>query len=864
MNSLQLKNQIIEWLEAQPYWFQFAGNQILEGSEIDETLLEPSYCFFKEENRLKESENEYIPIEFNKIAFAEAAVSSNLSLREIKNIENVNALATGQSIEINENLTIVYGNNGSGKSGYIRLLNNAFNSRGDKNIFANVFSEAPAGGPPKCGFIFQSTDEPYEKSYPADKNNHEFSQFAVFDSQSVKVHLDNDNQLNFTPSGFDFFEKTLYLFDELKARLNSEITEARIKNSYTVHFLNENEISSVIQSLSAQSNETDLIRLADFTEVDIVRLEEIRTKIVELKALNIQEKIADYEKLLKELSDFMQQQQSILNLLSKEKIDYYIDLINSFHRWQAVSNEEGIKSLESYSIDQIGSQSWRDFIVAARNYADHIEHERWIEDLYPTEKDRCIFCLQPLSPNENNLINLYWQFLRSQAEKELNTIKRYIKNTIIELRNLYPVKFDETTSLYIYLDKFIPELTLKWKGIVANSENVKINIITNLKNLNIELPVNTFTENTNEFEEVSVNIQKEIDYLYIRKPDKEIATLTLQMNNLTDKSLLYKLLPQILELINKYKWAYAAENSLAAFRTNSLTAFQGLLFEQHITDAYTKTFIAECSFLNAPPFVEILQQNKKLRTFRKLSIANKAASQILSEGEQRAISLADFLTEVQLNPNNRGVIFDDPVTSLDHQRRALIAERLVKLSESKQVIIFTHDLLFVNFLKSISAGSAIHSQYHWMEKFSEFAGVVSNNNNPATEGDYKTVKFAEEAWKTSKNSPPEQREKILREGFSSLRTNYEYLIIFDLFKAVVLRFDERVSVDRLKEVVVLPEFTQKLIDKVGRLSRYIEAHLHSDTFVFTKPTSEDLRMEIDEFQKLKNELAEMRKTIIKA
>lgn len=58
---------------------------------------------------------------------------------------------------------------------------------------------------------------------------------------------------------------------------------------------------------------------------------------------------------------------------------------------------------------------------------------------------------------------------------------------------------------------------------------------------------------------------------------------------------------------------------------------------------------------------------------------------------------------------------------------------------------------------------------------------------------------------------------------------------------------QRVSVERLKDVVVLPQFTSKLIDKVGLLSRFIEAHLHSDTFGSPKPTSDDLKKEIDDF-----------------
>ena len=38
---------------------------------------------------------------------------------------------------------------------------------------------------------------------------------------------------------------------------------------------------------------------------------------------------------------------------------------------------------------------------------------------------------------------------------------------------------------------------------------------------------------------------------------------------------------------------------------------------------------------------------------------------ILSEGEKRAVALADFLTEVALDTTSRSIILDDPVTSFD-------------------------------------------------------------------------------------------------------------------------------------------------------------------------------------------------------
>jgi len=334
-------------------------------------------------------------------------------------IENVNALATGQGINIDKNLTVIYGNNGSGKSGYIRLLNNTFNSRGDKSLLGNVFNKT-ASGSPKCKFVFQSTGEPYEREFPTDKGCFEFSQYSTFDTQSVKVHLDKDNQLNFTPSGFEFFDKLMQLYDGLIALFNKDIQGKRPQNSFKLHFQNDNEIKNYIATLGSNSNVEELKKLSIFTDEDTTKIEEITAKIAALKALNVQVQITGLEKFQRDLTLFMEREQLILECLNQENVEYWIGLIETFHKLQALSKAEGIKSLEQYEIDLISSPQWRDFIVAAKNYTVAIEEKRKNNPLYPSEKDHCIFCHQPMSEKENSLINTYWQFLKSESERELN------------------------------------------------------------------------------------------------------------------------------------------------------------------------------------------------------------------------------------------------------------------------------------------------------------------------------------------------------------------------------------------------------------------------------------------------------------
>jgi hypothetical protein len=67
--------------------------------------------------------------------------------------------------------------------------------------------------------------------------------------------------------------------------------------------------------------------------------------------------------------------------------------------------------------------------------------------------------------------------------------------------------------------------------------------------------------------------------------------------------------------------------------------------------------------------------------------------------------------------------------------------------------VFTHDLLFVNFLKNFSEGLGNGFQCHWIECIANHVRIISNNNSPATEGDYKTVKQSTDGMASIEEQP---------------------------------------------------------------------------------------------------------------
>ena len=107
MSEIPLKNQIIAWLKNYDYWFQYASNKLLEREVVTEELATTTYVLFKEDYGLKEKAEKREKINYKEIAISSKSVTEPLELQLIKDIENVNALANGQSISINPKRNII-------------------------------------------------------------------------------------------------------------------------------------------------------------------------------------------------------------------------------------------------------------------------------------------------------------------------------------------------------------------------------------------------------------------------------------------------------------------------------------------------------------------------------------------------------------------------------------------------------------------------------------------------------------------------------------------------------------------------------------------------------------------------------------
>ena len=206
---------------------------------------------------------------------------------------------------------------------------------------------------------------------------------------------------------------------------------------------------------------------------------------------------------------------------------------------------------------------------------------------------------------------------------------------------------------------------------------------------------------------------------------------------------------------------------------------------------------------------------------------NAKKARVLSEGEQTALGLACFLAEVGRLPGRHAIIFDDPVSSLDHVRLRKVAERLVKEAASgRQLIIFTHNLVF--FQEVISASAAANPQVPLLKNLvarsgSNF-GIVTENEEPwiarkVTERIGSLERRVGEI-PNDADFASDSHRKLCKDFYTDLRETWERLVEEVLLGGVVERYGAGVRTQSLRTVLVEDDDYRIIFAAMKRVSEF--------------------------------------------
>lgn len=786
------------------------------------------------------------------------AQASRIWLTSIKDLENVNALKAKQRLVVGKQLTLIYGENGSGKSGYARILKTTARctEKAIEPILPDVFTVASPPAPPKAVFELDlgagPVDVPWQDGQPVPKD---LKRFAVFDSKCARHFLSANNQLSFAPFIFEALRMLGEATDAIKQKFLAEVRRFTPPKPPAFQFmLDQTSVGKAVGAIDDQTNPKTIQTLGQWNEEDAITL---ATKETELAKLKSQSSQTIREGLNREKRDATMLDAKIASIINNLNADIVVLLQQ--HVTEVRTHEQAYQAaaklaLGGSRIEGVGSDAWKSLIEAAATFSTT---EAYKAQSFPATADGalCVLCQQPVGAEAAERLKGFWTFLQDDAAKKRDAAKRNLKDCKENLASIPRAIPPDVAILSEEYEKNHPELWLKTAEFFDSVHKRRTAIENALAGEPWDAIPLLKEEAATLIRELVVALDNKLKAVQDdANAQAEIRKLTADIAELKAREQLAKNLKLVLEHIAAIKTAALAQKAADEIRTNSISLKAKELHTSFITDAFkarVKEYADSVGLRRAK--VAIGEKSERGKVLH--SIAVEGAKQpvspetIFSEGERTAISLAFFLADLGSVADTCGVIFDDPVTSLDHRIREGVVNALVAEAKNRQVIVFTHDLAFYCELVSAATIAQVEATTNHVESFSNTVGhlsvAVPRETLKVTQryGELeKLIKEAEQA------GSPDDFNRAVDRFYSQLRAAWERSVEELLFNRVVQRLQREVMTQNLLGVVIDKDGIMAVFQGMTRGSARTDAHDHAAAAALPTPAPDDLKAHLKELK----------------
>ncbi|MGR3179982.1 MAG: AAA family ATPase [Candidatus Anammoxibacter sp.] len=804
-------------------------------NRIFDKLLEENKLNFDQESKQIE-ENEKVAIN-SAVEEKEEPDNQNLILHKISHKKGVNALIPDQSIPFSPTCTIIYGLNGTGKSGYFRIIHELAGGDQVKDILGNIYKQSESFEVDVEFLLNNQIQDIYEWRDKGKRGIYPFNQIKVFDSEYLPIFLDEkDSTVNIEPLGLNLFQIITGIIDEFKSKIDTLKQKEENRKPDLLPLIELTHLQELQQAFGkVDLTDEDKKLLEDcqtFSDKDSKMLGTLKQQKQDIEKLNTEDrrKVLAQEKLeINELEEHLSNLKNDLESLTKEISKVINDYIDKKKTRDGTKKEiEILKKIPAQNTDE-----WQKFIESAKDYAEKIG------DLSLTKDETCIYCHQRLEKDAQKLVQAYSKYLSDQSQKNFKIIEDNIKELDKKLKNVI-TDFAFSENFTKTLKEIIKEPEDEKKNIkdlvdqlLSNAGQQKIALETFIKNIKSFSPkyiLDVFVVEQ-EISNLSEQKQKALNALQHSKTDKtqKLNNLEKDIQKLEDKQNITKWKEKIGNYFSCCKKIKKYEVANQGIRTKRISDISSIAHEELLTDKIRKSFENELKALGRDIELTLKKTRAdkgKVRT--RLEILGNNVCDILSEGEQKAVGLALFLAELENQNDTSPVVFDDPVSSLDHEVRSKLAERIIKLSKNRQVIIFTHDLLFTSQLVKSGNDENIDFITHVIDRHASGIGRINENSSPKMANMTNLKGKYDKCLLDYDNLDFNHQEMAIASAFDYLRSACECMIEEVLFAGTIQRYDDHVKVQNLEEAVLDRELAQKIVLLHGKISEKAMMHNRSD------------------------------------
>ena len=814
---------LTDWFLGRPKWLTIAANQLSFQTELTDKDISDlaSLCLKETRGELNEQTFSVFPPDFSQVP------TGMLRLSSIQNVEGVNALAPQKPLELGKsksNVTIVYGINGSGKSGYVRLLQHVCGASRLRPLLGNVYLQTPSK--PKATISFELNEKNQSFFWSGHGTCSELTSVDIFDVSYGEFFSNAGEEVNYELPVLSLFSFLVEICTRVGKSLDVMSNAYPSRKPNMPSDLRQNDEGIWYESISAMTSQSEIELHCQFDSRNETEIQTLEQRLSEQSP----SEMAKHIRQKKHYLDSLVEDANIhMNLLSFENCKRFVALKNKVRLKKAYADMVAEKAFSDSHLEGIGSDVWIELWESARKYSTIVAY-KGVDYPNTTDESRCVLCHQQLDHEAKNRLTAFEIFVKGEAQKAIFEANKEYNNAlraidVLPTEDTLKIKIDAAGITEDQLSRQIYEFYSQLKYIKnmlleIDSENAISAFPLNIGWIEyLVLQSDSLEELSKKYEEDAKTDNRED---IIKTLDKLRARKWLSVHRIN-----------IIDEIHRLKKQVGFQKGKELTNTSALSRKKAELTETLITNAFVEQFNLELKKLGASRINVVLEKAKtqKAHVYHKIllrdTIQNCAITDVLSEGERRIISIAAFLAYAKCKNSQAPLILDDPISSLDQNYEERVVQRLLEISADRQVIVFTHRL------------SLLGNFQHYAKKHDIIPHILSIRSNENGKGlpapipiNQKELgstldsllKNCHQLRQTESNADIGTNDMMLKSICSEFRIALERSIECDLLCAIIQRFQRSVNTLQLMELTKICEADCKLLDAL--MTKY-SCHEHS-------------------------------------
>lgn len=831
---------VLDWIATRPGWQQRALARIASGETIGEAEYEEiAKSLFQEPPAAPEG---------GWLAAVTAPQSTNddpVRILSVKGVSNVNRLAENQELTFApEGLTVVYGNNGSGKSGYARILQSMVRARHRADILPDVFAESPGEQSGEVTFLVAETEYASSLGSAADPA---LGRVALYDEHCGDTYLNSEAEISYRPSAVQLLDDLSTVTAGVRRVIDEWKTAKGAPGALPV-VTHPGSAATFLRALTAKTTDAE-IAAATACPHDVDQ--KLSDQVEEVARLRTADPGQEKQKLIR-TADALNLVAGYLSGLDHsfgsavhEKLK---GLRESAKAAQEAADAASLTTFGDEPLAGIGSPVWKALWQAAEKYSLVVypEHD------FPHADDGavCLLCQQSLDGGGSTRLKRFHEFVSDTTAKDAESATKALEAFLAALGR-QPVESQPAAVAIAVVEQSEPGFSARVEtlfdafrarqaAMIADEQPAGVSVAAEVTALGAQ-------EKGHRDQAGSIDAADFAGRLVQAQTEENRLRDQIAMRD--GKPLIESERARLLKLT-------VLNDKFSETNTRAITDKVGELTKKYVTEEARDRFTRETDRLELERVTfKATRSRQGMGLLHKADFLNARAGarlgDVLSEGEQTALGFAGFLTEVHFDTSKSALVFDDPVSSLDHMRREAVANRIVDLAGERQVIVFTHDIAFTMVLRKTAEAADVPFATRGIERKRKIGPGFTTLKHPWTAQDaaQRVDTLRQEVASLRRDeegmSDPDY-QRATEEIAGHMSQTWERIISQVLAEPLVDYRALEVRVGKLRVIGrVTPEDIKTYDDSYSRISGWASRHDPHPELNYTPPSVDTLTAEID-------------------